>query len=133
MASVESAQSGNLDGPPTKRQRIDGTHTNAAAVETTFEAPLDSKMEVDSLQNSSKTEEIIAQTMGYQADKESDAGILRYVNEADQGFSGILKQRYVVSLKQLPLTPIICIILHIHAFQTSQMSASLCTSTVSFP
>lgn len=36
--------------------------------------------------------------MGYQADKEADAGILRFVNEVDPGFTGILKQRYIFSL-----------------------------------
>ena len=72
-------------GPPTKRQKIS---TETPSIVTTTQPDNPAKMDHQ------KTHLAIVDN-GFQPERESQVGILCFVNNSNPGFSGTLKQRYV--------------------------------------
>jgi len=73
--------------PPRKRQRISPQPSTAAS--TQLEPVKVAKME-DTIKQT-----VVSDT-GFQPDREKEVGILHFVNEENRGFTGTLKQRYVI-------------------------------------
>jgi hypothetical protein len=87
--------------PPAKRQRLLGqqqTTTNSKMAELSNSQSHDELMKSD-VKMSLKSESLPVDTKFEPDNREAEAGILYFVNDNSLGFSGTLKQRYILPSK----------------------------------
>jgi len=85
-----------VEGPPTKKQKI--SPADLSNVTTTQPTQPDKTAKMDDR----KTHLAVVDN-GFQPERETQVGILCFVNSDNPGFSGTLKQRYVFSCHSLSL------------------------------
>lgn len=93
FANMESDLANNVGESPRKRQRL-----SPSIESNTTSTPQHLSRNIPMIDPN----KLVADSTGFQLEREAQVGILHFVSSTNSGFSGILKQRYVNSTHYVP-------------------------------